>query len=131
MADTIRPTSELLDLMPTGTPGGVSAQDQRDHVVSSMPNVHYSVEVNSNTTLDGDSDWVFADSSGGTITLTLPLAADSEFQTIRVMKVVAGNTVTIARSGSDTINGATSLNLTSLNSWVDLHSNGSVWRAMG
>ena len=71
--------------------------------------------VTANATLDGDYELVKVDATGGNITITLAPATrwSSGFTPLLriARKDVTDNTVTIARAGSDTINGATSVPL--------------------
>lgn len=64
--------------------------------------------VSSATTLTAGDDTVLVDTSGGSVTITLPLAADNPGQRFDVKKMAAANTCTVQRSGTDTIDGATS-----------------------
>ena len=60
------------------------------------------------TILDTDRI-VLVDATSGPLTMTLPSAADAEPHLFAVKKTDAsGNAVTVARAGSDTIDGATS-----------------------
>lgn len=66
-------------------------------------------EITGNVTLDKDDAIVFADSTGGAITITLPAAnawgANSGgFLSIK-KKVASVNAVTVQRAGADTLNG--------------------------
>lgn len=58
---------------------------------------------------------ILANTSGGGFTLTLPLASSVLGLEVDVKLQVAGNLLTIGRSGSDTIDGATSLTTNILN----------------
>jgi hypothetical protein len=76
--------------------------------------------VTSNTTIDKNDHTILIDASSGNITVTLPTAAAAftspfglEYVFVRVDNVLA-NTVTITRTGSDTINGSASFTLTAL-----------------
>lgn len=51
-------------------------------------------------------EWIFVDTTAGSVTITLP-AANACPHPIGVKKTVAANTLTVQRAGSDTIDGAT------------------------
>ena len=76
---------------------------------------------------------VRVDCTGGAITITLPLALTRDGRRITITKVDASaNAVTIAISGSDTINGAASITLPAQYNSVTLISNGSsAWERVG
>jgi hypothetical protein len=58
--------------------------------------------------------WVRVDATGGAVTVTLPLALGRGGRQIGVIKTdSSGNAVTVSRSGSDVINGATTQSLAS------------------
>jgi hypothetical protein len=83
--------------------------------------------VTSNTTLGSQRD-VLVDATSGNITITLPLASSNSGRQYRIKKIdSSSNTVTIARTSSDTIDGATSQVISS--QWVSLspRSNGTNW----
>lgn len=66
-------------------------------------------EITGNTTLDDTYQLVVANSGSG-ITVTLPAALSYIGKTYSIANIGAG-TVTVARSGSDTIGGATSVSI--------------------
>ena len=72
---------------------------------------------------------VRVNATGGAITVTIPAAATRDGRPIRVTKTdSSANAVTIARTGSDTFNGATSISLATQYYSVELISNGnSAW----
>jgi len=81
-----------------------------------------------NTALDDTHHTVLGDASGGTFTLTLPLASAAAGREYKVKKIdSSSNVVTIARAGGDTIDGATSVALGSQYQAITLVSNGSNW----
>lgn len=67
-------------------------------------------QVSGTTALSYDYDVYVCDTTGGNFTVTLPVA--KQHQVLIVVKKVAANVLTIAASGSDTINGAASIALT-------------------
>lgn len=61
------------------------------------------------TTLNASDYAVRVDTTGGALTITLPLASTVIGQEFRITKITTdANAVTVSRQGSDTINGATS-----------------------
>lgn len=80
------------------------------------------------TPLDDTHHTVLGNAGAGSITLTLPLASAAGNREYRVKKTDAtSNTVTIARSGSDTIDGQTSRVLGSQYEAVIVQSDGTNW----
>lgn len=79
----------------------------------------YNVDnVNTNTTATLDRYWYNIDATSGNITITLPAASTAFGGAMGIQYVfrrvdASGNTVTIIRAGSDTINGATTTLLSS------------------
>lgn len=72
------------------------------------------VNVTAAYTVAADVYWVRVNATGGAVTVTLPLSANNWRRPIGVIKTdSSGNAVTVARSGSDVINGATSQSLAS------------------
>ena len=78
-------------------------------------------------TLTASERLVMGNTTGGGFTLTLPLANAVNANTVlSIVKSAAANTLTIARQGTNTINGGTSsITLTAINSRYDLVSDGS------
>ena len=69
--------------------------------------------ITSNTTLGSANATVLCDTSGGGFTVTLPAASGSNGWIYNIKKISSdGNTLTIARTGSDVIDGQTSLSIT-------------------
>lgn len=60
-------------------------------------------ELSSNTTLDGQDCLVICDTSGGAITLTLPLATNSGQQIVIARKGTDANSCGVSRQNSDTL----------------------------
>lgn len=91
-----------------------------------------SVSKNTNATLTASERLVYADTSSGNITLTLPAAsAVGAYTVVSVVKAAAANTLTAQRAGSDTLNGGTSVALTAQYARVDLVSDGvSKWTSL-
>jgi hypothetical protein len=81
-----------------------------------------------NYTVTSSDTVVFADATGGNTTITLPAASGVNGYRFYVKRIDGtSNTVTIARSGSDTIDGATSLSLDIRYMSVTLVSDGTNW----
>jgi len=77
-------------------------------------------------TMTASDRLIYGDTTSAGFTLTLPAANAVQANTVvSVEKVVAANTLTVQRAGTDTINGGTSVTLTSNRSRWDLVSNGS------
>lgn len=72
---------------------------------------------------------IYCDTTGGTITLTLPAASAPGANTVfSFVKTVAGNSLTVQRAGGDTIDATTSVSVTAVNARVDVVSDGvSAW----
>lgn len=63
--------------------------------------------VSAATTVTAGDDILLVDTTGGSVTVTLPVASTVPGKRVQVKKMIAANTVTVSRSGSDTIDGAT------------------------
>ena len=78
-------------------------------------------------TATGNDGLLIGDTSGGGFTITLPSAASNPGKVLR-FKNIGTNTLTLARAGSDTIDGATSRTLTVQYEAIELVSDGaSAW----
>lgn len=74
---------------------------------------------------------VYADTTSGNITLTLPAANTVTANTVYAFqKTAAANTLTLDANGSETIDSAATVALTALHSRYDLISNGSSWTSI-
>lgn len=71
--------------------------------------------VSSATTLTAGDFLVLVDTTSGSVTVTLPLAAQHPNQRYEIKKTAAANTLTVQRSGSDLIDGASTKAWTTLN----------------
>ncbi len=80
--------------------------------------------VSTTSTLNMSHDFVLADSSSGTLTLTLPPAADLVGKTLTVKKSVAANSVILDGNLTETIDGLSSLTLVTQNATVEIVSDG-------
>lgn len=75
-----------------------------------------------------DDDVILVDAAAGPITITLPSATAAVYPLV-VKKIDAtGNTVTIAASGGQTIDGAATIAIAVQNGTATLYSDGSQWR---
>jgi len=68
--------------------------------------------VSAATTLTAGDDVVLVTTSGGSVTVTLPDAKTHLGKVFYIKKMSAANTMTIQRSGSDTIDGSTTASTT-------------------
>lgn len=76
-------------------------------------------------TMTASDRLVYADTTSGNFTITLPAANAVQGNTVvAVEKIVGANTLTIQRAGADTVNGGTSVTLTANRSRFDLVSDG-------
>jgi len=80
-------------------------------------------------TVDATTFFVACNVTGGGFTVTLPAAADNEGRQICVKKTDAsGNTLTVGRTGSDLIDGATTVTTTTqYKTWVFLSDGTTNW----
>lgn len=80
-------------------------------------------------TFDNSTFFVAANVTSSGFTITLPLAADNPGRQVSVKKIDAsGNTLTVGRSGSDLIDGATTVTTTTqYDSWVFISDGISNW----
>jgi hypothetical protein len=78
------------------------------------------------------ADLVLADASGGGFTLTLPEAGFWNDRVLRIKKTDAtGNTVTVATAGSETIDGAASVAISTQYHCRQFMSDGLNWHIVG
>lgn len=86
----------------------------------------------SSATITTGERLVFADTTGGSVTLTLPAATAPAANTVfSFVKTAAANSLIIQRAGSDTIGGANTVTLTALNARLDIVSDGgALWTAI-
>lgn len=96
----------------------------------SAAETHKYAALTGNTTLDATHSIVGVDATSGNLVITLPSAAGITGRTYSVMKIDSGaNTVTVTPDGSETINGAGTLVLSSQFDDCRLVSNGTNWLA--
>ena len=82
----------------------------------------------SNYTITGTDVVIFADATSGNVTVTLPTASSFTGYRFYVKRIDgSGNTCSIARSGSDTIDGGTSVSLAAQYTSLTIISDGSAW----
>lgn len=87
--------------------------------------------LSANTTLDGTHSTVYVDTSGGSKTITLPDATTCPGREYVIVKAHASNTLTIARTSAQTINGAAAdLSITNIREGYRLKSTGTAWEAV-
>ena len=96
------------------------------HVVLAPKGITSVVNADSPYTVLRSDMYVLADATAGAITVTLPAATGNEARVIHVKKIdVSANAVTVARAGSDTIEGATTYALPAQFNSITVYSNGS------
>ncbi len=82
----------------------------------------------SNYTITGTDVIIFADATSGNTTITLPAAATFAGYRFFIKRIDStGNTVAVARSGSDTIDGQTTIAIDQQYTAIMVVSNGSAW----
>jgi hypothetical protein len=82
----------------------------------------------SNYTLSSTDTVIFADATSGNVTITLPAASSIAGYRFYIKRVDgSGNTCSVARSSSDTIDGQTSVSLPQQYTSLTLVSDGSAW----
>jgi hypothetical protein len=82
----------------------------------------------SNYTITGTDVVIFANATSGNVTITLPTASSNAGYRFYVKRIDnAGNTCSVARSGSDTIDGQTSISLDLQYTCLTVVSDGSQW----
>ena len=64
------------------------------------------------TTITDSDELVLVDTTSGSVTVTLPTALGRKGRRFTVKKLIAANTLTLAGAGSDTIDGAATVGLT-------------------
>lgn len=84
-------------------------------------------DVTADYTVEDRITVVKADDTGGAITITLPPAANNEDRHLHVKKVGNTASVTIDADGSETIDGATTLILTTQYESAHLYCDGAEW----
>ena len=82
----------------------------------------------SNYTIGATDTVIFANATSGNVTITLPVASGVSGYRFYVKRIDnSGNTCAVARSGSDTIDGLTSITLDAQYTSLTLVSDGSAW----
>jgi hypothetical protein len=82
----------------------------------------------SDYTITGTDVVIFADATSGNVTISLPTAASNSGYRFYVKRIDnSGNTCSVARSASDTIDGQTSVSLNLQYTSMTIVSNGSAW----
>lgn len=82
------------------------------------------------TTLMDSDDLLLVNTTGGNITVTLPLVASNLGRRFAVKKIAAGNTLTLDGNGSEQIDGAATLAWTTNNLTHVVQSDGTMWRVI-
>lgn len=102
--------------------------------MSGLDNTSYTVRsVTAATTLTNQDSLLLCQPSGGAFTVTVPLASSVQpGRNFIVRSTGTTNAVTVSRSGSDTINGGTSVTLASgAVSACELYTDGTNWFTLG
>lgn len=111
-----------------GTNVTVNSTDPANPIVSSSggsSSVNVATKT-SNYTLTSSNDVVLADTSGGNVTLTLPTAVGvSKLFTLK--KIASANTMTIATTSAQTIDGSSSIAITAQYESITVASDNSNW----
>jgi hypothetical protein len=82
----------------------------------------------SNYTITGTDVVIFADGTSGNVTVTLPAASSFTGYRFYIKRIDnSGNTVSVARTSSDTIDGQTSVTIASQYDSYTIVSNGTLW----
>lgn len=79
------------------------------------------------TTIVDSDDVVLVDTTGGSVTVTLPPAATNLGRRFTVKKLIAANTLTLDGNGSETIDGAATVALTTRYAARTVQSDGTAW----
>jgi len=82
-------------------------------------------------TLTAADDIILVSTAGGPVTVTLPAAAGNAGRTYTVVLKAAGNPLTLAPAGAETINGGSALILDRSGQAIRLVSDGAGWQAVG
>lgn len=111
--------TEFVANLADNTTKDISPQDVRDAITNLMDStwggISYTVNID-----DGDSPYtvdldavntLICDDSSGAITVNLPAVASSTHKSLTVIKTSASNTTTLDGNASETINGSTTLAL--------------------
>lgn len=105
--------------------GDIYRERQRTQRAMPTPFVQ-AVSANLTLTAQDDSGWFLVDATAAAVTLTLPLASAAPAMTVTVKKTdSSAHTVTVARSGTNTIDGAASVVISAQYGAIVLRSDGS------
>ncbi len=80
-----------------------------------------------NYTATTDDHTIRVDTTGGNVTIALPAASGNAGRMFVIKKTVAANTVTVDPSGAETIDGSSTITLTSQYEHVRVQCNGTSW----
>lgn len=101
--------------------GGVPAWSSSDDTYATSTKT-------SNYTITGSDTVIFADATSGNVAITLPVASGLSGYKFFIKRIDgSGNTCSVARSGSDTIDGQTSVSVDQQYTSLMVVSNGSNW----
>lgn len=91
------------------------------------PYVIQQISTSSALTLDHVHTLVVVDTTGGSVTLTLPTALSAEGHRLDIKKIASAHTLTVDASGAETIDGAATLSWTTLHQSYGVISDGTQW----
>jgi hypothetical protein len=126
-------TTTIETNIPVGTSGGVTATNHRQVEENLADGIWKRVATEID---DGDSPYtasvtttqiLLADPTSGAITVNLPEVDSSSGAIITIKNIGTSNAVTIDADGSETIDGATTLSLSSQWDFATLFCNGDAW----
>jgi hypothetical protein len=113
---------------------GIGSTGQSLRVASGLPawssadDTYATSTKTSNYTIGSTDTVIFADATSGNVTITLPAASGLTGYKFFIKRIdSAANTCTVTRSGSDTIDGVTSLTINQQYTSIMVVSNGTVW----
>ncbi len=126
MADTHRERAALATLLADNTAGGISAQDHRDQLLSSLLR-NVTTYTALTPTIDDDDVVVLLDGTSNTVAAALPAVAGATHRILFIKAINTANAVTLT---GDVEGGAGYSFVTALDA-VILACNGSEWYILG
>lgn len=127
MTDTVRAYSALVTLLADNTSRAISPQDLRDMLVSVL-GVVPTISKTANYTATESDEVILCNATSGIITITLPAVATTRVgKRYVIIKTDAVNNVVADGNASETINGATTVTLTTQYWSLVIVNSGSAW----
>jgi len=131
MADTVRTKSALLALFPDNIIGDISAQDQRDFLVSTMGSITRTAVNAATYNLATDDIMLHVTYTvTGTVVITLLTAQMNDGRVVHVCDAggnATANNIVINTEGSEKISGQDTQTINVNNNSISLYSDGSNW----